>query len=137
VDSSIAGGPHRLQVAIRAIARTGRSTAMRKLRVLVVIVGLLAGSAAALAQIKGIGRLNGKVVDSGGTAIEGVSVRLRQGTDVLETKTDGRGEWVLAGVARGSWMLAFEKDGYETKVVRVVVEKELLRTDPIKVTLTR
>ncbi len=110
---------------------------MRKLRVLVVIVGLLAGSTAALAQIKGIGRLNGKVVDGGGRAIEGVSVKLRQGTDVLETTTDGRGEWVLAGVARGSWMLAFEKDGYETKVVRVVVEKEMLRTEPIKVTLTR
>jgi len=105
---------------------------------LVVVVALLAGSAAALAQVRGIGRLNGKVVDGSGAALEGVSVKLRQGgTDVLETTTDGKGEWVLAGVARGTWMLAFAKDGYESKVVRVVVEKEMLRTEPIRITLTR
>lgn len=110
---------------------------MRKLQAVLVIVGLLVGTAAAHAQLKGIGRLNGKVTDAGGEAVEGVSVRLRQGTDVLEAKTDDKGEWILAGVARGSWMLAFEKDGYPTKVVRVVVEKEMLRTDPIRITLTK
>jgi hypothetical protein len=110
---------------------------MRTLQVLVVIAGLLVGTAAAHAQVKGIGRLNGKVTDAGGDAVDGVSVKLRQGTDVLETKTDEKGEWVLAGVARGNWMLAFEKDGYPTKVVRVVVEKEMLRTDPIRITLTK
>jgi hypothetical protein len=45
-------------------------------------------------------------------------------------------DWVLAGVARGNWVVTFEKDGFPTKVVKVVVEKELMRTEP-KITMKK
>jgi hypothetical protein len=109
---------------------------MRKLQ-LAIVVGVLAFSATAVQAQKGMGRLNGKVVDESGTVVEGVAVKLRTGTDVLEGKSDTKGEWVLAGVARGNWVVTFEKDGYPSKVVKMVVEKELLRTEPIKITMKK
>lgn len=109
---------------------------MRKLH-LAIVVGVLAFMGATLQAQKGMGRLNGKVVDEGGTVIDGVTIKLRTGTDVLEGKTDAKGEWVLAGVARGNWVVTFEKEGFPTKVVKMLVEKELLRTEPIKITMKK
>jgi hypothetical protein len=110
---------------------------MRKLQMLMVAAIVAMATSAAVAQVKGMGRLNGKVADEGGTPVDGVSVKLRQGTDVIEATTDAKGQWVLAGVARGNWMVSFEKDGFPTKVVKVLVEKELMRTEPIKITLKK
>lgn len=110
---------------------------MRKLRMLLAAALMVATSSVVPAEVKGMGRLNGKVTDEGGTALEGVSIKLRQGTDIIEGKTDEKGEWVLAGVARGSWMVTFEKDGFPNKSVKVIVEKELMRTDPIKITMKK
>jgi hypothetical protein len=110
---------------------------MRKLQILVVVALVAMATSAAVAQVKGMGRLNGKVADESGTPVDGVSVKLRQGTDVLEARTDAKGDWVLSGVARGSWMVTFEKDGFPAKVVKVLVEKELMRTESIKITLKK
>jgi hypothetical protein len=109
---------------------------MRKLRLAVVLCVCALTSVAVQAQ-KGMGRLNGKVVDEGGAILDGVTIKLRTGTDVLEGKSDAKGEWVLAGVARGSWVVTFEKDGFPTKVVKVLVEKELLRSESIKITMKK
>lgn len=109
---------------------------MRKLHLAMVVCVVALATVAVQAQ-KGMGRLNGKVTDEGGAAMDGVAVKLRTGTDVLEGKTDAKGEWVLAGVARGNWVVTFEKDGYPTKVVKMLVEKELLRTEPIKITMKK
>jgi hypothetical protein len=110
---------------------------MRKIQVLMAAALVALSTSTAVAQVKGMGRLNGKVADEGGAPVDGVAVKLRQGTDVIEAKTDAKGDWVLAGVARGSWMVTFEKDGFPAKVVKVVVEKELMRTEPIKITLKK
>jgi hypothetical protein len=91
----------------------------------------------AVAQLKGMGRLNGKVIADGGGPLDGVAIRLRQGTGIIEGKTDPKGDWMLAGVARGTWMVSFEKEGYPTKVLKVLVEKELLRSEPIRVTMKK
>ena len=84
-----------------------------------------------------MGRLNGKVTDEAGSPVDTVTIKLRLGAETLEGKTDAKGNWVLAGVARGNWFVTFEKDGFETRVLKVLVEKELLRTDPIKVTMKK
>lgn len=110
---------------------------MRTLQVLMVATVLVLCSATLDAQVKGMGRLNGKVTDETGSPVETVVIKLRLGADTLECKTDAKGNWILAGVARGNWIVTFEKDGFQTKVVKVVVEKELLRTDPIKVTIKK
>jgi hypothetical protein len=110
---------------------------MRKVQVLMVALALLLGGAAAQAQLKGMGRLNGKVIDDGGTAVDGVVIKLRQGTETIDGKTDSKGDWILAGVARGNWLVTFQKEGFPTKVLKILVERELLRTEPIKVTMKK
>jgi hypothetical protein len=109
---------------------------LRKLLVPIVVAVILAGSTAT-AQIKGMGRLNGKVTDESGAPVDGVVIRLRQGSGFVEGKTDVKGAWVLVGVARGNWMVTFEKSGFPTKLVKVLVERELLRTDPINIQLKK
>jgi hypothetical protein len=88
-------------------------------------------------QVKGMGRLNGQVTDQSGAPVDGVVIKLRQGSGLIEGKTDAKGNWVLVGVARGNWMVAFEKSGFPTKLVKVLVEKELLRTAPIIIQLKK
>ncbi len=110
---------------------------MRTVKVLMVALVLVIGTAVAHAQVKGMGRLNGKVTDEDGTPLETVVVKLRLDTDVLESKTNAKGEWILSGVARGSWIVTFQKQGFQMKVVKVLVEKELLRTEPIKITMKK
>jgi len=110
---------------------------MRKFQVLILAAFMTIATSVTVAQVKGMGRLNGKVTDAGGAPVDGVAIKLRQGTDVIEAKTDPKGNWVLAGVARGNWVVTFEKDGFPTKVVKVLVEKELMRTDPIKITMKK
>jgi hypothetical protein len=110
---------------------------MRKFHVLLVGALVAMAGTVAMAQIKGMGRINGRVTDDGGAPVDGVSIRLRQGTGLIEGKTDPKGDWALAGVARGNWMVTFEKQGFPTKFMKVTVEKELLRTDPIKVTMKK
>lgn len=110
---------------------------MRKFQGLVAAAFVTIAASVASAQVKGMGRLNGKVTDAGGAPVDGVSIKLHQGTDVIEATTNAKGDWVLAGVARGNWLVTFEKDGFPTKNVKVVVEKELLRTEPIKITMKK
>jgi len=110
---------------------------MRKFQVLMVAALVALATSVAVAQIKGMGRLNGKVTEDAGGPIDGVSVKLRQGTGIIEGKTDPKGDWMLAGVARGNWIVTFEKEGFPTKVVKVVVEKELMRTEPIRITMKK
>ena len=110
---------------------------MRKFQVLMVTALVAMATTVAMAQVKGMGRINGKVTDDGGAPVDGVSIRLRQGTGIIEGKTDPKGDWALAGVARGSWMVTFEKQGFPTKFMKILVEKELMRTDPIKVTMKK
>jgi hypothetical protein len=110
---------------------------MRKFQVLMVAALVAMVTTVAMAQIRGMGRLNGKVTEDGGGPIDGVSIRLRQGTGIILGKTDPKGDWMLAGVARGEWMVTFEKQGFSTKFMKVLVEKELMRTDAIKVTMKK
>jgi hypothetical protein len=110
---------------------------MRKRVLMALGLAIVLSGGQVAAQFKGIGRLNGKVVDADGAPIEGVAIKLRQGTDIIEGKTDAKGDWLLAGVARGNWLVSFDKEGFPSKLVKVVVEKEVLRTDPIKIQMKK
>ncbi len=104
--------------------------------VAIVAMVIMAGSIAN-AQVKGMGRLNGKVTDEAGAPVDGVLIRLRQGSGYIEGKTDAKGQWALVGVARGNWIVSFEKSGFPPKIVKVLVERELLRTVPITIQLKK
>jgi predicted Zn-dependent protease len=89
---------------------------MRKLTFLAIIVAWFGVASVASAQIRGDGRLSGKVVDEEGKPVPDVQVK---GTKVGEmqpmmSKTNNRGEWSFNGIASGQWNVEFSKEGFES-----------------------
>jgi tetratricopeptide (TPR) repeat protein len=88
---------------------------------------------------KGIGRMEGRVLDEAGQPLEGVNVKAalpeREGETTL--KTDKKGRWVLGGIAAGAWNLDFQLDGYVTKQVSVKLVAESSRLAPLEVKLAK
>jgi len=103
--------------------------------VLLFLVILLSVSLAAAQSWRGMGRVSGKVTDEQGKPLENVSVRLNlPGAGGTEARTNKKGEWALAGIARGDWQVDFELAGYEIKRITVSI-LELQRVPPVEVTL--
>jgi len=102
---------------------------------LLVLIVLMSASLAAAQGWRGMGRVSGKVTDEQGKPLAGVIVRLNlPGAGGTETKTNTKGEWALAGIARGDWQVDFELAGYEIKRITVSI-LELQRIPPVEVTL--
>jgi hypothetical protein len=90
------------------------------------------------AQARGMGRMNGVVTDEGGAPIPGVTVTTKTGEGAaLDVKSDDGGRWIIGGVGKGDWVVVFSKEGFVARQVKVVLEKELERTEPIKIVLKR
>ena len=105
----------------------------------VVTLGLvvLAGPSAH-AQMRGMGRLNGVVVSDSGEPIDGVTVKApTSGGDALEGKSGDAGKWAIGGIGKGEWQVEFQKAGFETKRLKVIVQKESLNPEVIKVVLKK
>lgn len=100
---------------------------------------LLVTEAAWAQQWRGLGRVNGKAVDTDGRPIEGVTVRYvlpaAEGGG-SETKSNRRGEWVVIGISSGMWQLDFTKEGYESRLVTVPVS-EHTRIPPMEIRLEK
>lgn len=112
---------------------------MKTLGWVAVVLGMLvAASDAPQAQMRGLGRINGMVADDSGAPVEDVVIKISF-TDgsKIEAKSDAKGNWALAGLGRGEFPVSFEKAGFETKRVKVVIEKELAKTQPIKITVKK
>lgn len=62
-----------------------------------------------------MGRLAGKVVDQDGKPVEGVTVKAvrAESNGGPTAKTNGKGEFVFAGINGGQWNFDFDKAGYE------------------------
>jgi len=95
---------------------------------LIVMIAALFAAFTANAQTgaaKGKGRLRGEVGDEQNHPIEGVTVKFS--SDRLQTsfevKTNAKGEWVVNGIAGGTWNIDFVKDGYETKSISYPVQQ--------------
>ena len=85
---------------------------------------------------KGKGRVRGKITDAQGKGIPEATVRFTS-PDLktnFELKTNDKGEWVVNGIAGGSWDLDFEKEGYETRRITVGVQT-LGYNKPIEIAL--
>jgi tetratricopeptide (TPR) repeat protein len=88
---------------------------MKLLRIIVALLIALTLSADAFAQSRGKLRLTGKVVNEAGQPVEGADVRAAKKGEaqplVFTDKTNKNGEWTLAGLAPGEWVIEAMKDG--------------------------
>jgi predicted Zn-dependent protease len=97
------------------------------------------------AQVRGEGRVAGKVVDEKGQPVQDVQVKatLSGQPQPLQGKSNKKGEWTINNVASGEWTLEFTKEGFSTQSGKVKVEegssigditvtlaKHVERTDP-------
>jgi carboxypeptidase family protein len=114
-------------------------TYVKKLGWIAVILGLLVAAGAPMqAQMRGLGRINGSIADDGGAVVADAVVKITfSDGSKIEGKSDAKGNWALAGLGRGEFPVSFEKDGFEVKRVKVVIEKELAKTQPIKITMKK
>ncbi len=114
--------------------RTGRWSVLGA----VVAVCVCATGPTALAQTRGMGRINGTVVDGDGSPVNEVAVKTTTSAGTaIEGKTDAKGAWMLPGIGKGVWTVEFKKDGYVLLKAKVTVEQESLRSEPIKLTLKK
>jgi hypothetical protein len=96
------------------------------------------GGAPASAQQRGLGVLNGTVTTEAGEPVAGVVLKLPMADgSAVEAKTDASGRWSVSGVGKGEFQMSVVKEGYAAKVVKVVVERETMRPEPIKLTLKK
>lgn len=112
---------------------------MKTLRWTFILVALFTlGIAVADAQVRGMGRVNGTVVDDGGAPVDGVKIRTATaGGDLIECETDAKGKWTLVGIGRGEWQVTILKPGFAVKRLKVIIEREIERSQDIKVTLAK
>lgn len=107
-------------------------------RVLSAFLFYTIAAASLSAQIRGLGRLDGTVVDESGAPLPGVSVKAPLvGGGAIEATTDEKGEWAVRGIGRGEWKIEFRKEGYVTVVAKVLLEREIDRVKPIKIVLKK
>jgi hypothetical protein len=73
---------------------------------------------ASLAFAQSTGGIKGKVRDTKGKSISGVTITVRQkGEDLKSVKSDSKGEFVMEGLKTGMYNVVFERDGYGTGVL--------------------
>jgi tetratricopeptide (TPR) repeat protein len=94
-------------------------------------------AASAAAQPKGNARINGKILDDQGKPAQAVAVRAVKAGDpqIMEAKTNDKGEWQIAGLTEGQWNLEFVKEGFDSQ--RMTVEVSGNRNPPIDMKLTK
>jgi Flp pilus assembly protein TadD len=87
---------------------------------------------------KGVGRLEGSVLDPDGRPVVDAAVRLAHGTGGGPTaRTDKRGRWRAAGLAAGEWTVDVTASGFDPQTSRVTLVSETAAPSPVRVRLAR
>lgn len=74
--------------------------------------------AASFTFAQSTGGIKGKVRDTKGGSISGVTITVRQkGEDLKSVKSDSKGEFVMEGLQAGMYNVVFERDGYGSGVL--------------------
>ena len=112
---------------------------MNHRQALVLAAVLFAGPAAAQ-DWKGLGRLEGKVIDPDGKPIEGATVKLdlpERGGGGPTVKTDKKGKWAVGGIVAGKWNADVEAPGFAVKKIYISLPAESARVPPVEIPLER
>ena len=119
---------------------------MRRLSPTPAIVAALAACLASAAarparaqDWRGVGRIQGSVVDESGQPIQGATLKAhcaeRGGGTTIQTSK--KGEWVLGGVVGCRWAFDISAEGYETLQISINLPGESARLAPVKVPLKK
>jgi len=110
---------------------------MKSIRVAVTLVLAALVASSAFAQSRGNARLNGKVVDEQGQPIADVVIKaqLAGQTEILQGKSDKKGEWRVNGMADGQWQVELTKEGLDP--IRVPVEVRNEKATPLNITMLK
>ena len=102
----------------------------------VLILGL---TATADAQLHGMGRIQGTVVDDSGAPVTEVTVKatLAGSSGSIDGSSNGKGEWAIGGMGKGEWDVTFEKAGFAPRKAKINLTVELARIPPIPVTMKK
>lgn len=87
---------------------------------------------AAAQDWKGMGRIEGRVVDADGKPIVGAELKLElvgRGAGAT-AKTDKNGRWALGGIAAGRWNIDISAPGYKTSKTYLDLHSETERPKP-------
>ncbi len=102
---------------------------MKGFRVSTALMIALLLSSGALAQSRGKLRITGKVLNEAGQPVEGADVRAAKKGEkepqVLSAKTNKNGEWTIAGLAAGEWVIEAMKDGVGVREVTETLTEEV------------
>ena len=111
---------------------------MSRLRHTALIIVFTCIAAVASGQVRGDGRINGKVVDEQKQPMQDVVVKatLTGQNQPLQAKTNKKGEWTINGLASGEWTIEFSKDGFDSQKGTVKID-EGNNPGPITVTLAK
>jgi hypothetical protein len=87
---------------------------MKKILLFILLLTVSAG----LVFAQKTGGIKGKVRDTKGKGISGVTITVRQkGEDIKSVKSDSNGEFVMDGLKAGTYNVVFEREGYGTGVL--------------------
>ena len=100
---------------------------------------LAAATAVSAQDWTGMGRLEGRVTDSDGKAIENAILKLHNPArgGGPEIKTDKKGKWAYLGLVAGSWNIDVSADGYAARKISITLPNEGARVPPIEVKLEK
>ncbi len=112
---------------------------MRRMLVLVTGVCLIAGLVVEASDVRGMNRIAGTVTDPTGAPIAGVTIKatLDAAGGAIDSKTDDKGAWAVAGMAKGEWSVIFVKPGFTGQKARVILPADMSRVPPIKIVLKK
>jgi tetratricopeptide (TPR) repeat protein len=79
------------------------------------------------AQIRGEGRITGKIVDEQGQPIADAAISATkkdpQGQAPVQAKSNAKGEWTLNQLAAGEWTVEFSKEGFQSQRGTVTLDE--------------
>jgi len=99
---------------------------MKTLRQMTLVLACTLVAAIASAQVRGQGKIAGKVTDDQGQPLQDVVIKatMTGQTQEMSAKSKKKGEWQVSGIAGGEWNLMFSKDGYEPQGGTVKMSEE-------------
>ena len=103
------------------------------------LLAVLVAATASAQAWRGVGRLQGVVVDEKGAPIKGAKVMLTSvkgsNTGPAPIATDAKGKWAAGGLIGGQWNIDVEADGFLVRKMSAQVSELQTLTAPIKIQL--